>query len=161
MEDWEIQELKKELANHIRNDVSKMIATKRLPAQYSGGSCGTSLHGEDSIYINLDVKVKNKKVRIYVIFEKNVNKLFDPTFFKGTDNRGKIDINKYINNPVNLARLRILRSVYEVIERSQDTQHNSWGDYKEGSFIVNAFVRETDSWGDKSSNRIIYSQKHL
>ena len=111
------QNLKRELAPSVRNDIKNLIAKKGLPAAYKGGSCGTSSNDDDSLYINLDVMTNKGTVKVYISFRYNLERLFGLSSFLPLDKRAKINAYDYFGfrKRLGLARIRIMRAVYEVI----------------------------------------------
>lgn len=121
MTNIELQDLKIALASHIREDVQNIIKRKGYNATYQGGAVGTSLHGNDSVFIDLLVDKPNSKkiVAITIHFFNNLNELFDLDSFIFIDMPAGMDASKLPQRkrlpPVDLARLRIMWTVITAI----------------------------------------------
>lgn len=117
-----IQNLKKQLSKHYRIDVNNLLIKKQYSIWFIGGSIGTSLNSEDTLMIHLRHSAPAPKIDIYINFRQNVNKLFYAEYFKELDRAANINTFDYRNNPVNLARVRILRAVYETLQYYTELQ---------------------------------------
>ena len=115
MEKEELQELKKELAAKYRDDIKNIIVTKKLPAELTSSSCGTSKLN-DSMFISLEVDTIAGPIRVDIHFRNNVNELFS------LDHYDRLDVDAHINTLafeyklLTLARIRVVRAVYEVVK---------------------------------------------
>lgn len=124
MTDIELQELKKKLAGELHWLIKKMIEKKGLNASYLGGSVGTSLRGEDSLYVELlvDHGKSERILRTEIHFINNENELFDENSFVSIDRRAGL-VGKTID-PLLRAELRVLWIVYRIcieVYRGLDT----------------------------------------
>lgn len=115
MTNIELQDLKLALAQTHRKDVESVIKNKELNASYTGGSIGTSLHGNDSIFIDLLVDhIKSERIlKVQIHFMNNENELFDESKYIDIDRQAGI-YNKRLK-PLDRARLRVMWIVYKVV----------------------------------------------
>ena len=107
------KEYRQQLLKHFRNDVPKMVKSKKLLGDLLAESisCTYEDHSQLTYTVMVDVLDTPRILKVNVKVE-DIDELFDQTAYNIVDEDAKL---KKRYDPMTLARLRLLRIFYEAV----------------------------------------------